>query len=161
MPPVAEARLPIDAPIEVVWRVLTDVAAYPAWNPFVVRVDGPVASLGDRFVLHVRWADGGATTAGETLTTLDAPTVGADGVARATFAYRFTEPLATFHLVRATRTQTLEQAPGGPTLYHSHEGFTGLFAAFVPLARVRVGMDAMAAALKAHAEAAAPLRERA
>jgi len=30
----------IDAPIGVVWGVLTDFAAYPQWNPFVVRIAG-------------------------------------------------------------------------------------------------------------------------
>lgn len=154
MPGVAEQHLPIDAPVATVWRVLTDVAAYPAWNPFVVRVDGAVGAIGDTFRLHVRWRDGRETLAGEVLTTLEPPTRGDDGVQRATFAYRFTGPLATFGLVRAVRTQTLAQAPGGPTLYTSREPFHGLFARFVPLARVREGTEDMARALRDRAETA-------
>jgi hypothetical protein len=151
--------VPIDAPIDVVWRVLTDVHAYPEWNPFVVRVDGPVDRVGSRFRLHVRWQDGGATTAGEELVTLDPPAE-AGGMRRATLAWRFTEALSALRLVRAMRTQTLEQAPGGPCVYHSHEAFHGMFAPFVPLTRVRAGMDAMARALKVRVEAlAAPQGE--
>ena len=43
-------EIEINAPAEKVWRVLTDFAAYPEWNPFVRRVDGEV-SVGAR--LHV------------------------------------------------------------------------------------------------------------
>ncbi len=47
---VAEVRLSIAAPPEVVWRVFTDVDAWPGWFPGVsaARIEGPVAS-GTRF----------------------------------------------------------------------------------------------------------------
>lgn len=41
----------IDASPSRVWQVLTDFAAYPEWNPFVVEADGE-AALGAR--LHIR-----------------------------------------------------------------------------------------------------------
>jgi hypothetical protein len=40
----------IDAPAERVWGFLADLAAYPAWNPFIRRVTGalePGARAGD------------------------------------------------------------------------------------------------------------------
>jgi hypothetical protein len=43
-------EIEIDAPAERVWRVLTDFAAYPEWNPFVRRGEGEV-KVGAR--LHV------------------------------------------------------------------------------------------------------------
>jgi hypothetical protein len=33
-------EIEIAAPADVVWNVIADLAAYPSWNPFIVRVDG-------------------------------------------------------------------------------------------------------------------------
>lgn len=48
----------INAPARVVWSILTDVAAYPAWNPFIRDFQGTVAE-GAR--LRVSIAPEGAT----------------------------------------------------------------------------------------------------
>jgi hypothetical protein len=42
----------IDAPPERVWDVLTDVPAYPTWNPFVVSAEGEFA-VGQRLALRL------------------------------------------------------------------------------------------------------------
>jgi hypothetical protein len=46
-------EIEINAPAEKVWRVLTDFAAYPEWNPFVRRADGEV-SVGARLVVTIQ-----------------------------------------------------------------------------------------------------------
>jgi hypothetical protein len=43
----------IRAPLEVVWRVLTDFAAYPEWNPHIRRVRGKPA-VGARLAIESR-----------------------------------------------------------------------------------------------------------
>ena len=42
----------IDAPAERVWEVLTDVPAYPQWNPFVTGAEGTFA-VGQRLSLRL------------------------------------------------------------------------------------------------------------
>ena len=47
----------VNATPEAVWRVLTDFAAYPAWNPFIVSIAGR-ASAGERLEVRIRPAGG-------------------------------------------------------------------------------------------------------
>ncbi|MCP3099214.1 SRPBCC domain-containing protein [Myxococcus sp. K15C18031901] len=47
----------VDAPPEAVWRVLTDFATYPVWNPLLAEVAG-VLRVGARLAIKVR-APGG------------------------------------------------------------------------------------------------------
>lgn len=35
-----ETTIDIDAPVALVWEVLTDFTAYPSWNPFVKSIEG-------------------------------------------------------------------------------------------------------------------------
>lgn len=49
MKPHIDTRITIDAPASVVWQVLTDLAAYHEWNPFIRRASG-TAALGERIV---------------------------------------------------------------------------------------------------------------
>ena len=38
------SEIVIQAPPVAVWQVLTDFAAYPAWNPFIIGIDGEARS---------------------------------------------------------------------------------------------------------------------
>jgi hypothetical protein len=55
------AAVDIDAAPEWVWDVLTDFAAYPEWNPFIVRADG-MPTPGSRITLRVRSTAGWSAT---------------------------------------------------------------------------------------------------
>lgn len=142
-----EAEIAIDAPIERVWAILVDVAAYPEWNPFVPRVeaDGDPTSVGTRMRFLVRWSSGGTARSTEEVTACEPPSNGA-----ALWSYAYRGPLATLGLVRGTRTQTLERS-GDRTIYRSVEPFTGALLAFVPLDEVRDGFARQARALAARA----------
>ena len=50
-------EIEIDASAEKVWRVLTDFAAYPEWNPFVRHVEGEV-SVGARLHVYIQPSGG-------------------------------------------------------------------------------------------------------
>lgn len=150
--PLAEAEVIIHAPIELVWRVMLDLGAYAAWNPFVVRIDCADAAptQGIALVLHVRWKNGKGTTVGERVTRLEPPANG-----RAMLEYAFEGPLSSLYLVRARRQQGLEALSDGRTRYTTTERLTGLLAWATPIRDVRDGFDRHARALKARVEALA------
>lgn len=151
-----EASAEIDAPLDTVWRVMLDTAAYPEWNPFVVRAQCPSPPRpGDPIVLHVRWANGGGTRSPERVTAVDGPETGPDGVRRALLTYVYEGWPARLGLVRGTRHQRLEQRPGGPTTYSTVEEFSGPLVRLAGPARVAEGFGRHAAALKARAESIA------
>jgi hypothetical protein len=54
-------QVDIEATPERVWEVLTDLAAYPEWNPFIVRAAGDVAP-GRRLTLRMQPVGGRAMT---------------------------------------------------------------------------------------------------
>jgi|SRR5215213_3765496 len=147
----AEASATIEAPVDVVWAVMLDLDAYPAWNPFVVRIDGPSgrpAAVGDELVLHVRWARGRGVTTRERITRLEPPAGG-----RGALEYEFGGPLAALGLVRGRRVQAVEAAPQRSARYHTFERLHGLLAFAAPIGRVQHGFERHAAALKGRAEA--------
>lgn len=156
----------INAPIDVVWSVMTDLRRYQEWNPFIVGfdelpIDPTHPMVGTRMRLHVVWANGKQVLSWETLTRLDPPaaTNGSMQESRtATMAYKFSSWIARTGLVVATREQTIHQVPGGPTIYRTEEVFRGLLSRFVPFANVEDGFRRHAVALKQRAEQMADTR---
>jgi hypothetical protein len=59
-PYTLQASIQIDATPQQVWAVLTDRAAYPRWNPFIISSTGPLA-LGATLTNRMRDATGTTT----------------------------------------------------------------------------------------------------
>ena len=62
----------IDAPAEIVWKVLTDGPAYAAWNPEIVGVDGTFGA-GARVKAHVRLGSGAVRNVPQRVEMFDPP----------------------------------------------------------------------------------------
>jgi hypothetical protein len=108
----------IDATPEQVWEVLTDLTAYSAWNPFIVRAEG-VVEAGRRLTLTMQPVGGRAMTLRPRLVEVDVPrrlrwrgTVGVPG------------------LMDAEHTFTLEPRGSGTRLVHE-EDFRGVLVPFL------------------------------
>lgn len=152
MPENPRARVEIDAPLETVWAVMLDTAAYGEWNPFCFRADCPSPpEPGDPIRLHVRWANGRTTISPERISQVVAP-YDDDGTTRALLAYVYEGIPARLGLVKGTRLQQLSQAPGGPTTYETVELFSGPLVRFAGPERVREGFQRHADALRRRAE---------
>lgn len=151
--PTARAEATIAAPIDLVWYVMLDAGAYPAWNPFIVRFDllgGDEPAVGDAVRLHVEWHTGGRARATERITALDPPRGGA-----ALLEYAYGGPIAALGLVRGRRRQRLTAIDERTTRYDTDETLTGWASRFAPVAKVQDGFERHAVALRERSEALA------
>ena len=125
-----------------VWAVLTDLAAYPEWNPFIVRAEGAVGP-GRRLTLTMQPVGGRAMTLRPRLVD-----VAADRV------LRWRGRLGLPGLVDAEHTFGLQPQSGGTRLVQS-ETFRGILVPFVAASLDRSTLPAFVAmneALKRRAE---------
>lgn len=130
----------INAPIELVWNVLTDFSKYTDWNRFtpIVETSG---RLGDGVTLHVNLSSGNKLTKSQLIIEQFEPYTlcwGDDNL-----------------FVKAHRTQTLEQLGPTKTLYQSVEPFAGLIKPIIMLAykdKLMRGYQWAAEGLKAESE---------
>jgi hypothetical protein len=146
--PSAETSTIIDAPVDLVWRVMLDLAGYKAWNPFIVKVDAPEgrdARVGDDITLHVKFRGARKLVAShERITRIESAEL---------LEYQFRGPLHHLGLVRGKRLQTLHPESETSTRYSTKEKFYGLLAIAVPTKLVQDGFERHARALKHRAEA--------
>ena len=62
----------IAAPIDAVWETLTDLAAYPEWNPFIVSAQGR-AEVGERLTNRMQLPGAKGITFKPTVTVVEPP----------------------------------------------------------------------------------------
>jgi len=91
------SEIEIDAPPQRVWQVLTDLSAYPDWNPFIVRAEGR-ALVGSRLALRMQPVGGRPLTLRPTVVEATESarfswrgTVGIPGLLDAEHVFRITE----------------------------------------------------------------------
>ena len=150
------ATVQIDAPLELVWRVMLDTGAYGEWNPFVERAETPSPpEVGNPIVLHVRWANGRTTRSPERITAVEPPSTAADGTRTALLTYVYEGLPARLRMLSATRHQRLSQRPGEPTTYDTVEEFSGPLVRLAGPGRVADGFRRHAEALRRRAESLA------
>ncbi len=142
---IASEKIHINAPIERVWAILLDLPRYSQWNPFTYRVDSTLV-VGDPVDLYVRMRKRGERVQREYVRTVEAPT---------TLSWGMTMGHAV--LLTALRKQTLERIDAKTCSYQTTDAFSG---ALTPLVTylfgedIEEGFNAVARALKAHAEKA-------
>jgi hypothetical protein len=140
------SAIEIRAPLDVVWRVLTDFDAYPAWNPHIRSVAGK-PRVGGRLGIHTRPPGGRTVVMRPIVLTWTPPH---ELRWRATFMSR-----ALFSGEHGFRVEEL--APGR-VRFSQDETFAGLLVplyARARLASTRLGFAQMNEALRVRAEAEA------
>lgn len=139
-------EIEIDAPTEIVWEVLTDLARYPEWNPFITSAEGRV-EVGQRLTNRLQPPGGRAMTFRPTVTEVDPGRV-----------FEWLGHLGVPGLFDGRHRFELAARPGGGSRLVHAESFRGLL---VRLMRhqldtgTRAGFEAMNEAVRARAESLA------
>jgi hypothetical protein len=130
-------RLTVNAAVEDVWHILTDLASYSAWNPFITGAGGTVC-VGERLNLTIQPPGGRAMAFKPWVTAVE--------------QHHYVEWLGRLGLpgiFDGRHSFTLTSMAGGRTLVQQSETFTGALVPFTGsvLARTRAGFVAMNEAL--------------
>ena len=135
-------EIEIDADRHAVWDVLTDFPAYPAWNPFMDRIDG-TAEVGRRLVVHLAGRGGRGTTFRPTVL-----------VATPGEELRWIGRLGPGGLFDGEHSFVLTAKPDGTTLLTHGERFTGILVGLLKSATAssHAGFEAFNEALKRRVE---------
>ena len=135
-------EIEIDAPPERVWAVVSDLAAYPEWNPFIRRIGGELRE-GARLEVRIEPPDARAMTFKPTFRAVE-PNRELRWLGRLLFPGLFDGE----HSLR------IEPLEGGRSRFVQSERFSGVLVDLVKgtLAKTEVGFEQMNAALKARIE---------
>lgn len=137
------SAIEIRAPLETVWRVLTDFAAYPEWNPHLRQVRGE-PSEGRHLTVHSR-PPGGRTVVFRPLIKKWSPPN----------ELRWRATLISPRLFRAEHGFRIEALPGDRVRFVQDETFRGLLIPLYSALRLRAtrrGFEQMNQALRERAE---------
>lgn len=139
-------EIEIHATPDTVWSILTDLPAYPDWNPFITSSTGAVA-VGRRLTNRLEPPGGTAITIKPTITEVDPGR-----------AFEWLGRLLVPLLFDGRHRFELVPEGDGTRLIHT-EHFRGLLVPFLKRSldtTTLAGFDAMNAALKARAESSSP-----
>ena len=139
-----DAHADIDAPPERVWAVITDLARFPEWNPFLVRMEGELRT-GARLNLTIKVPEMRPVTFRPRLL---AVTPGREIRWRGVTGIR--------GLFDGIHSLTVEPLPEGRSRFRTHEDVTGVLLPFLGkvMRRSQQGFESLARAVKERAEAA-------
>lgn len=140
------SAIEIRAPLDAVWRILTDFSAYPEWNPHIRQVRGK-PRVGGRITIQSRPPGGRPVVLRPVVIVWSPPT---ELRWRGTFLSRF--------LFSGEHGFKLEQLAGTRVRFHQDETFKGLLVplyARLRLAHTREGFSQANEALRERAESAA------
>lgn len=139
------SEIEIQAPAERVWQILTDLASFPQWNPFIRRASGTIKT-GERLEVSIQPVGGRGMTFRPTV-------LNADPGRELRWLGRLLIP----DLFDGEHCFTIEALDSNRVRFTQREVFTGLL---VPLfarsldSGTQRGFEAMNQALKARAEGA-------
>ena len=147
----ARVSIEINASAQVVFQTITDVASYPDWNPFILRVepDGiDITAVGTQFDLIVPNPLGFGILRSPEITTVSLePNLFRNGG-----IIRYQSTIASAEqLGGPVRAQIVSKIDSNKTLYETEETFCGVFSSFSYEFALE-GFEAQTAALKVEAE---------
>lgn len=137
----------LNAPLEKVWSVLTDLENYSKWNPFTTRVETTFV-VGEPAILHVTMNERQRRIQREVMTVFEPQ-----------HAFAWASIMGSPLILKANRWQIVEPLDEHCTHYQTYETFDGLL---VPLIMalyrkdIQRGFEAVGQALKQYVETSIP-----
>ncbi|HEY6723297.1 MAG TPA: SRPBCC domain-containing protein [Polyangiaceae bacterium] len=135
-----QSQVVIHAPPERVWQVLTDLEAYPEWNPFFVNVEGKLV-VGESLAITMQ-------PVGKDRQSFSPELLGLEPGRKLVWRGRLWVPW----LFDGTHTFSIERIDARSVRFIQHEDFAGIFVPFVGFEPYHQGWELMNAALKSRAE---------